>query len=177
MLGLRKEICEGHLGGGVHAILGIIITKAITRGLSGEEIWSLCACILPSPTRCPICCEILDPLGFVRLEGGGYISEYKLAFPEMAWDVGYLTHLCFHPHLIRPTRAEWTSVVKGETVLDRVVFWFGSADRQVKTCQSPFFLWDLAGKALLTPVRKEVEWQYKCFIEWKYQKYRVPRIL
>ena len=27
MLGLRKEICEGHLGGGVHAILGIIITK------------------------------------------------------------------------------------------------------------------------------------------------------
>ena len=27
MLGLRKEICEGHLGGGVHAVLGIIITK------------------------------------------------------------------------------------------------------------------------------------------------------
>ena len=60
---------------------------------------------------------------------------------------------------------------KGETVLDNVVFWFGSADWQVKTCRSPFSLWDLAGKALLTPVRKEAGWQFKCFIEWKYQKY------
>ena len=60
---------------------------------------------------------------------------------------------------------------KGETVLDHVVFWFSCADQQVKTRQSPFFLWDLAGKALLTPIRKEVEWQFKCFIEWKYQKY------
>ena len=41
-------------------------------------------------------------------EGGGYISEYELAFPEMAWDMGYLTHLCFHPHLFKPTKAEWT---------------------------------------------------------------------
>ena len=49
--------------------------------------------MLPSPRRCPICYEILDPLGIVRLEGGGYISEYELAFPEMAWDVIYLTHL------------------------------------------------------------------------------------
>ena len=70
--------------------------------------WSLYACILPSPWRCPICCEIIDPLGIVRLEGGGYISEYELAFPELAWDMGYLTHLCFHPHLIKPTKAEWT---------------------------------------------------------------------
>ena len=46
------------------------------------------------------------------------------------------------------------------------------ADWQVKKARlSPFSLWDLAGKALLTPVRKEVEWQFKCFIEWKYQKY------
>ena len=51
---------------------------------------------------------------------------------------------------------------KGETVLDHVVFWFGYADRQVKASQSPFSLWDLAGKALLTPVRKEAEWQFKC---------------
>ena len=93
----------------------------------------MCARILPSPRRCPICYEILDPLGIVRLEGGGYISEYELAFPEMAWDVGYLTHLCFHPHLIKPTKAERTLKVKGETVLDHVVFWFGCADRQVKT--------------------------------------------
>ena len=64
--------------------------------------------ILPSPRRCPICCEILDPLGIVRLEGGGYISEYKLAFLEMAWYVGYLTHMYFHLHLIKPTKAEWT---------------------------------------------------------------------
>ena len=85
--------------------------------------------------------------------------------------MGYLTHLCFHPHLIKSTKAERTLKVKGETVLDHVVFWFGRADRQVKTRRSPFSLWDLAGKALLTPVRKEAEWQFKCFIEWKYQKY------
>ena len=52
---------------------------------------------------------------------------------------------------------------KGETVLDYVVvFWFGCPDRQVKACLSPFSFWDLAGKALLTPIRKEAEWQFKC---------------
>ena len=131
----------------------------------------MCACILLSPRRRPICYEILDPLGIVRLEGGGYISKYELAFPETAWDVGYLTHLYFHLHLIKPTKAEWTLKVKGETVLDHVVFWFGCADRQVKTCRSPFSLWDLTGKAHLTPIRKKAKWQYKCFTEWKYQKY------
>ena len=60
--------------------------------------------------------------------------------------------------------------LKGETVLDHVVFWFGCADQQVKARQSPFSLWDLAGKALLTPIKKEAEWQFKC-LEWKYQKY------
>ena len=55
--------------------------------------------------------------------------------------------------------------------MDHVVFWFGHADRQVKTCRSPFSLWDLAGEALLTPIRKEAEWQFKYFIEWKYQNY------
>ena len=99
----------------------------------GEETWSLCVCILPSLRRCPICCETLHPLGIVRLEDGGYISEYELAFLDMAWDVGYLTHLCFHPHLIKPTKAEQTLKVKGETVLDHVVFWFGRAYRRVKT--------------------------------------------
>ena len=107
----------------------------------------MCACILPSPSRGPICYEILDPLGIVRLEGGVYISEYKLAFPEMAWDVGYLTHLYFHLHLIKATKAEWTLKVKGETVFDHVVFWFGCADQQVKTRWSPFSLWDLAGNS------------------------------
>ena len=108
MLGLGKEICEGHLGGGVHAVLGKIITKQLPGDFLGEETWSLWAHILPSPRRSPICCEILDPLGIVRLEGGGYISEYKLAFLETAWDMGYLTHLYFHLHLIKPTKAEWT---------------------------------------------------------------------
>ena len=100
----------------------------------------MCVHILPSPRRCLICCEILDPLRIVRIEGGGYISEYELTFPETAWDVGYLTHLCFHPHPIKPTKAERTLKVKGETVLDQVVFWFGSADWQVKTHRSPFSL-------------------------------------
>ena len=94
----------------------------------------MCAHILLSPRRCPICCEILHLLGIVRLEGGEYVSEYELAFLEMAYDVGYLTHLYFHPYLIKPNKAEWTSKVKGETVLDHMVFWFGCADWQVKTC-------------------------------------------
>ena len=80
MLGLRKETCEGHLGGGVHTGLGKIITKQLPGDFLGEETWSLCAHILPSPRRCPICYEILDPLGIVRLEEGGYISEYELTF-------------------------------------------------------------------------------------------------
>ena len=83
--------------------------KVITsdhQGIFRIGNWYLYAHILPSPRRCPICCEILDPLGIVRLEGGGYRSEYELAFPEMAWDMGCLTHLCFHPHLIKPTKAD-----------------------------------------------------------------------
>ena len=71
--------------------------------------------------------------------------------------MGYLTHLYFHLHLIKPTKTEWTLQVKGETVLDHVVFWFGRANWQVKTRQSAFSLWDLAGKALLTPIRKDVD--------------------
>ena len=113
--------------------LGENYYQAIARGFLVKETWFLCAHILPSPRKCPICCEILDPLEIVRLEGEGYISEYELAFLEMVWDVGYLTHLYFHPHLIKPTKAEWTLKVKGETVFDHVVFWFSCADRKVKT--------------------------------------------
>ena len=85
----------------------------------------------------PSAIKFSTPSELSGLEGGGYISEYELAFPEMAWDVGYSTHLYFYPHLIKPTKAEWTLKVKGETVLDHVVFWFGCADRQVKTRRSP----------------------------------------
>ena len=109
------------------------VYQEIARGFLGEEISFLCARILPSPRRCLICYEILELLGIIKLEGGGYISEYELAFPEMAWDAGYLTHLYFHPHLIKPTKTGWTLKVKGETVLDHAVFWFGCADFQVKT--------------------------------------------
>ena len=38
-----------------------------------------------------------------------------------------------------------------------MVFWFRRADRWVKTHRSPFSLWDLVGKAHLTPIKKEVE--------------------
>ena len=93
-------------------LLGENYYQGITRELLGEENWCLCAHILSSPRRSPICYEILDPLGILRIEGGGYISEYKLAFPEMAWDVGYLTHLYFHPHLIKSAKAEWTLKLK-----------------------------------------------------------------
>ena len=51
--------------------------------------------------------------------------------------MGYLIHLCFHLHLIKSTKAEWTLKVKGETVLDHVVFWFSSADQQVKARLPP----------------------------------------
>ena len=132
MLGFRKEICEGHLEG-VSTLSWGKLLPSDHQGIFRIGNWSLYAHILPSPRRCPICCEILDPLGIVRLEGGGYRSEYELAFPEMAWDMGYVTHLCIHPHLIKPTKAEWTLKVKGETVLDHVVLWFSCADQQVKT--------------------------------------------
>ena len=72
----------------VHTVSGKIITSD-HQGIFRIGNWSLYARILPSPRRCPICCEILDPLGIVRLEGGGYITEYELAFPEMAWDVSF----------------------------------------------------------------------------------------
>ena len=75
--------------------LGVNYYWAIVKGLLGEETWSLCTRILPSTRRCPIYCEIIDPLGIFRLEGGRYISEYKLAFLETASDVEYLTHLYF----------------------------------------------------------------------------------
>ena len=55
---------------------------------------------------------------------------------------------------------------KGETVLDHVVFWFGCADWQVKARRSPFSLWALAGKVLLTPIRKEAEWQFTVLPKW-----------
>ena len=150
--------------------LGVNYYWAIVKGLLGEETWSLCTCILLSPRRCAICCEILYLLKIVRLEGGEYVSEYELAFLDMACDVGYLTHLYFHPHLIRPSKTEWTLKVKGETVLDHVVFWFGCADWQVKTCRSPFSLWDLERKALLTPIKRRQNGNLSV-IEWKYQKY------
>ena len=144
--------------------LGVNYYQAIVREILGKETWSLCAHILPSSRRCPICCEILDPLRIVRLEGGGYISEYELAFPEMAWNMGYLTHLCFHLHLIKPTKAERTLKVKGDTVLDHVVFWLGHADWQVKT--DPPSPSGIRQVRLFSP-----QWQFKCFIEWKQQKY------
>ena len=153
-LGFRKEICEGHLGGVSTPSQGKLLPSN-RQGIFRIGNWSLYAHILPSPRRCPVCCEILDPLGIVRLEGGGYRSEYELAFPEMAWDMGYLTHLCFQAHQGRTD-------FKGETVLDHVMFWFSCADRKVKTRRSPFSLWDLAGKALFTPIRKEAEWQFQC---------------
>ena len=107
VLGFKNEICEGHLGGVSTPSQGKLLPSN-HQGIFRIGNWSLYAHILPSPRTCPVCCEILDPLGIVRLEGGGYRSEYEVAFPEMAWDMGYLTRLCFNPHLIKPTKAEWT---------------------------------------------------------------------
>ena len=84
--------------------------------------------------------------------------------------MGYLTHMCLHPHLIQPSKAEQTLEVKGETVLDYVMLWFSHANWQVKTCRSPFSLWDLESKALLTPIKRRQNGNLSV-IEWKYQKY------
>ena len=51
-----------------------------------------------------------------------------------------------------------------------MVFWFGCADRQVKTRQSPFSVWDLAGKAILTQLGGRQNGNLSV-IEWKYHKY------
>ena len=48
MLGLRKEICEGHLGGGVHTVLGKIITKQLP-GDFGEKKLGFCVLVF-----CPL---------------------------------------------------------------------------------------------------------------------------
>ena len=48
-------------------------------------------------------------LGGVERKKRKYISEYELAFRGEAWDVGYLIHLCFYPHPIKPTRTRKTS--------------------------------------------------------------------
>ena len=87
----------------------------------------------------------------------------------MAWDMGYLTHLCFHLHLIKPTKAEWTLTVKGETGLDHVL-WFGCADWQVNTRQSPFpsGIWQVR---LFSPQLGRRQHGNLSVIEWKYQMY------
>jgi len=98
--------------------LGENYYQAIARGLLGEETRSLCACILPSPRKCPICCESLNPLELLKAEKGKYISAYELAFPEISWDEGYLTHLGFCRYPIKLTKAEKAFKVSGEVVLD-----------------------------------------------------------
>ena len=55
--------------------LGVNYYQAIAKVILGEETWSLHACSLPSPRRCPINCEILDLLKTAKLERGGYTNE------------------------------------------------------------------------------------------------------
>ena len=116
--------------------LGVNFYWAIAKEILMEETWFLCACSLPSPRRCPICCEILDPLKTARLEGGRYINEYELAFPETAYDMGYLNHLSFHPHLIKPTKAEQT-LSQGRSSLGLCVFWFRHTDPRWRHSHHP----------------------------------------
>ena len=78
----------------MHAVSGKIITSD-RQGIFRIGNWFLYARILPSPRRCPVCCEILDLLGIVRLEGGRYKNQFPILkipwrslviiFPEMAW--------------------------------------------------------------------------------------------
>ncbi|KAG5215140.1 hypothetical protein JEQ12_000716 [Ovis aries] len=99
----------------------------------------------------------------------------------MAWDVGYLTHLYFHPHLIKSTEAECTLKVKRETVLDHVVFWFSCADQQVKTPRSSFSLWDLAEgpkvQYLAAKVLKKQLWKFHTKYTVWFQMHEEPKAI
>ena len=48
MLGLRKEICECHLGGGIHAVLGKIITKQLPGDCYKKKL-GLCVLVFCPP--------------------------------------------------------------------------------------------------------------------------------
>ena len=151
----------------VHAVLGEIISSDC-QGTFRIENWSLYARILLSPRRCPVCCEILDLLAIVRLEGRGYISDYELAFPEMAWDMGYLTQLCFHPRLIKPRKAEqtlrekqsWTTWCSGLAML--------TGRWRHTDPSSPSGIWQVR---LFSPQLGRRQNGNLRVIEWKYQKY------
>ena len=97
-----------------------------------------------------------------------YISEYKLAFLEMAWDLGYLAHLCFHLHLIKPTKAEWTLREKQSWT----TWGSGSAvltGRWRHTDPpSPSGIWQVR---LFSPQLGRRQNGNLSVIEWKYQKY------
>ena len=69
LLGFRKGICKVFRRY-VHAVSGKIITSD-SQGIFRIGNFSLYAHILLSRRTCPVCCEILDPLGILRLEGGG----------------------------------------------------------------------------------------------------------
>ncbi|MXQ97825.1 hypothetical protein E5288_WYG013841 [Bos mutus] len=79
---------------------------------------------------------------------GNKLSRADIHLVELLYYVEELDpRLLANFPLLKSTKAERTLKVKGETVLDHVVFWFCRADRQVKTCRSPFSLWHLAGIA------------------------------
>ena len=63
-LGLRKEICEDHLGGGVHTVLGKIITKQSPGDFSEKKLGPCVLIFYPPPGGVPSAVtelEILDP--------------------------------------------------------------------------------------------------------------------
>ena len=150
--------------------LGENYYQAIARG-SLEETWSLCACILPSPRRCPIFCEILDPPQNCQARRRGIHQWVRIGFSGDGLGRGI-----FNPSVVSFTsdqahqaRTDFKSYGRNSLGPCGVLVWpcwLAGEDMPI-----PLLPLGSAGKALLTPVRKEVEWQYKCFIEWKYQKY------
>jgi len=61
MLGLRKEFCEGHLGGGVHAIMGKIITKQLPRGFQEKKLGFCVLVFCPPQGGIPSAMKFLTP--------------------------------------------------------------------------------------------------------------------
>ena len=68
--------------------------KRVTGGRNLVSVHVFC----PPPGGVPSAVKVSIPSrqrGIAQAEKGKYMSEYELAFPEITWDAGYLTRLCF----------------------------------------------------------------------------------
>ena len=78
--------------------MGKIITRQSQEGYWGKKLGLCVHVFCPPPGGVPSAVKVSIPSrqrGIAQAEKGKYMSEYELAFPEITWDAGYLTRLCF----------------------------------------------------------------------------------